>query len=157
MPDGEFHSGPAESLPFPDGRFDIVTCLGSLEHFLEPVEALREMVRVATRDAVFIILVPNSGFLTRRLGLYRGTYQTAAKEEVRSLREWDRLFQSAGLQLTDRWKDLHVLSWSWIVSLGWSRVPIRALQGMALLFWPLDWQYQVYHALRIRTGYPVRP
>ena len=156
MPGGEFHCGPAESLPFADNRFDIVTCLGSLEHFLDPVKALREMVRVATRDAVLVILVPNSGFLTRRLGLYRGTYQTAAKEEVRSLHEWDRLFQSAGLELTGRWKDLHVLSWSWIASRGWWQMPIRTLQGMALLFWPLEWQYQVYHSLRIRTDHPAQ-
>jgi ubiquinone/menaquinone biosynthesis C-methylase UbiE len=156
MPDGDFHSGPAESLPFTDDRFDIVTCLGSLEHFLDPVEALREMARVASTDAIFIILVPNSGFLTRRLGLYRGTHQTAAKEEVRSLHEWERLFLSAGLEFTKRWKDLHVLSWSWIVSRGWRRAPVRALQGLALFFWPLAWQYQVYHSLRKRTVLPVR-
>ncbi len=147
MPAGEFVSGPAESLPFADNSYDLVTCLGSLEHFLDPVAAVREMVRVAKDDAAFIILVPNSGFLTRRLGLYRGTYQTAAKEEVRSLDEWQQIFAAGGLRILRRWKDLHVLSWSWITQAGWPRAPVRALQAVALASWPLSWQYQVYHLL----------
>ncbi|MGB5261658.1 MAG: class I SAM-dependent methyltransferase [Gammaproteobacteria bacterium] len=152
MPDGEFVSGPAESLPFADNSYDVVTCLGSLEHFLDPVAAVCEMVRVAKNDAAFIILVPNSGFLTRRLGLYRGTYQTAAKEEVRSLDEWQQIFAAGGLRTLRRWKDLHVLSWPWIMNAGWLRAPVRALQAVALASWPLSWQYQVYHLLEKETS-----
>jgi ubiquinone/menaquinone biosynthesis C-methylase UbiE len=152
MPDGEFVSGPAESLPFADNSYDVVTCLGSLEHFLDPVAAVREMARVAKENATFIILVPNSGFLTRRLGLYRGTYQTAAREEVRSLEEWQQIFSAGGLHTIERWKDLHVLSWSWILKAGRLKAPLRALQAVALASWPLTWQYQVYHRLAQNTG-----
>jgi hypothetical protein len=28
---------------------------------------------------------------------------------------------------------------------GWLAAPLRALQALALVFWPLRWQYQVYH------------
>ena len=147
MPEGEFHSGPAESLPFRTNAFDVITCLGSLEHFLDPVSAVKEMVRVSRKGALFIILVPNSGFLTRRLGLYGGTHQVAAREDVRSLEEWNEIFESGGLKTTRRWKDLHVLSREWIGSRGWRYTPIRALQALALIFWPLSWQYQVYHSL----------
>jgi len=147
MPEGDFHAGPAETLPFPDKSFDVITCLGSLEHFLDPVSAVREMARVSKDSALFIILVPNSGFLTRRLGLFRGTYQTAAKEEVRPLDAWNRIFESGGLTVKKRWKDLHVVSWSWISSAGWLQIPLRALQALALPFWPVSWQYQVYHLL----------
>lgn len=147
MPEGEFHAGPAETLPFPDNSFDVITCLGSLEHFLDPVSAVREMTRVSRDNALFIILVPNSGFLTRRLGLFRGTYQTAAKEEVRTLDAWNRIFESGGLVVKKRWKDLHVVSWEWISSAGWLQMPLRALQAFALPFWPVSWQYQVYHLL----------
>ena len=147
MPEGEFYSGPAETLPFDSDAFDVITCLGSLEHFLDPVSAVKEMVRVSKKGALFIILVPNSGFLTRRLGLYGGTHQVAAKEEVRSLEEWNKIFESGGLKTTERWKDLHVLSWEWISSNGWMRTPVRALQALALAVWPLSWQYQVYHSL----------
>jgi ubiquinone/menaquinone biosynthesis C-methylase UbiE len=145
FPDDEFYCTTAESLPFEDDRFDIITCLGSLEHFVDQTEALNEMVRVARPDAIFVILVPNADFLTRKLGMYGGTQQTAAKEDVKTLNEWQELFEAAGLTITKKWKDLHVISWAWISASGWLRVPLRALQATALIIWPLKWQYQVYH------------
>lgn len=148
--DGEFRSSPAESLPFEDARFDVVTCLGALEHFVDPRRALAEMARVAKRDAIFLLLVPNADFLTRRLGLFLGTQQIDAKEDVKTLAEWSGLFAELGLEVKDRWRDLHVLAWSWIALGGWHRIPMRAAQALALTFWPLRWQYQVYH-LCIRT------
>lgn len=149
LPGAELRCGPAETLPFESGRFGLVTCLGSLEHFLEPVAALREMLRVATPDARLLLLVPNSGFLTRRLGLYGGTQQARVREEVRSLEEWAGLFEDAGLVVEERWRDLHVLSWRWIrAGRGWRDVPLRAAQALALAFWPLRWQYQVHHLCR---------
>jgi SAM-dependent methyltransferase len=150
MPDGEFHVGFAENLPFQDSRFHVVSCLGSLEHFPDPESALNEMVRVATEDAVFLILVPNAGFLTRRLGLYRGTCQVAVREDMRTLREWREIFEAAGLQVEQRWRDLHVLSWLWISSKRWYHIPLRAAQAILLAVWPLSWQYQVYHLCRKR-------
>ena len=89
MPEGDFYAGPAESLPFEDERFDVVTCLGSLEHFVDPGNALKEMLRVAKDNATFLLLVPNADFLTRRLGFFTGTDQVDAKEEVRTLDEWN--------------------------------------------------------------------
>jgi len=145
FPDGEFACGPAESLPFADGCFDLVTCMGSLEHFLDKPGALAEMRRVGKPGATFLILVPNAGFLTRRLGLYSGTQQVKAKEDVLELEQWGQLFDAAGLTVLERWRDLHPLSWSWIRHgsvLSW---PIRAVQALSLAAWPVKWQYQVYH------------
>jgi ubiquinone/menaquinone biosynthesis C-methylase UbiE len=148
IPSGEFHAQPAEKLPFDTGSFDIVTCLGSLEHFVDPVVVLSEMERVAKSDARVVILVPNADFLTRKLKLYRGTNQKDAIEVVRTLQEWEQLFNLAGLAVTRKWKDLHVVSWSWVSTNGWTQVPLRVLQAIALLVWPLRWQYQVYHLCR---------
>lgn len=145
MPNGQFHNGPAEILPFDDNTFDVVSCLGSLEHFIEPDKALSEMIRVAKDDAVFLLLVPNAGFLTRRLKLYSGTHQAAVREDVRSLEAWKALFESVGLRIEQRWKDLHVLSWSWVRAGAWYSWPLRVVQALALALWPLSWQYQVYH------------
>jgi ubiquinone/menaquinone biosynthesis C-methylase UbiE len=141
----DLHCGPAESLPFTEAQFDFVSCLGAIEHFLNPQAALREMVRVAKPNAVFLLLVPNADFLPRRFGMYSGTEQIAVHEEIRSLRGWQMLFESVGLQVHRRWKDLHVLSFSWIMQGAWYLRPIRLAQAMALPFWPLSWQYQVYH------------
>ena len=145
LPTAGLLCAPAERLPFADGRFDFISCLGALEHFLEPETALREMIRVAKPDADFLLLVPNAGFLTRRLGLYSGTRQAAVREEVRSLQAWQELFASAGLHVIKRWKDLHVLSLSWIAHGPCYLWPLRAAQALALTVWPLSWQYQVYH------------
>jgi ubiquinone/menaquinone biosynthesis C-methylase UbiE len=147
---GEFHSTSAEELPFGNKIFDVVTCLGALEHFVDPHKALLEMVRVAKDDAKFLLLVPNADFLTRRLGLFSGTHQTDVKEEVRTLDEWQKLFEEAGFEVERRWPDLHVLSWSWISANGLSSIPLRAAQALALTIWPLKWQYQVYHLCRAR-------
>lgn len=145
LPDGEFYAQAAETLPFDDGKFNIVTCLGSLEHFVRPVQALEEMKRVAAGDAQFVLLVPNSDFLTRKLGLFAGTYQVDAKEEVRTLEEWDSIFNEAGLSVISRWKDLHILSWAWIRKGKWFQIPLRLAQALVMPLWPLRWQYQVYH------------
>ena len=148
FPDGDFHCGPAEKLPFPDAHFDLVTCLGSLEHFVDKTGALAEMRRVAKSDAQFLILVPNSDFLTRKIGLYHGTHQVTAKEDVLSLDEWEKLFHAADLSILARWPDLHPMSCSWIKSGKWFSWPIRAIQALALATWPLRWQYQVYFYCR---------
>jgi ubiquinone/menaquinone biosynthesis C-methylase UbiE len=143
--DGEIHAGSAETLPFEDRRFHIVTCLGALEHFINPLKALQEMTRTARDDAVFLLLVPNKDFLTAKLGLFSGTDQHDIKEEVRTLGEWKELFETADLEVIKRWKDLHVLSWSWIRGKKWYHIPLRTAQALALVVWPLSWQYQVYH------------
>jgi SAM-dependent methyltransferase len=152
LPEGAFHVGPAESLPFPDRQFDLVTCLGSLEHFLDQPQALKEMVRVAKPEARVLILVPNAGFPTYRLGLYRGTHQQAVRETIRSLDEWRRMFEEAGLAVADRWKDLHILSKAWMLRPPRHMIPLRLLQGGALRVWPLAWQYQVYHLCNLKRG-----
>ncbi len=149
FPGGDFACGPAESLPFADARFDLVTCMGSLEHFLDKPRALAEMKRVAKADAAFLILVPNADFLTRRLGLYAGTNQTKAKEDVFDLATWNALFAAAGLQVVARWRDLHPLSMSWLRHGPVHAWPVRLAQALALTTWPVRWQYQVYHYCRV--------
>jgi len=150
LPQAELYCGPAEALPFRNGQFDFISCLGSIEHFLNPESALREMVRVAKRDALFLLLVPNADFPPRRLGLYSGTEQAAVKEEVLTLEAWNQLFESAGLRVQTRWKDLHVLSTSWIFRGPGYLWPLRLAQALALPLWPLRWQYQVYHLCKLR-------
>ena len=49
-----------QRIPFKDKNFDYVTCLGSLEHYLDQDLGLREIHRVAKDDAKFCIVLPNS-------------------------------------------------------------------------------------------------
>ncbi|MDQ2701602.1 MAG: methyltransferase domain-containing protein [Pseudomonadota bacterium] len=144
LPSADIREGIAERLPFETASFDLVTCMGSLEHFLDQPGALAEMRRVGSRGARFLILVPNAGFLTRRLGLYRGTHQVAIRETVRPLAEWQALLEGAGMEVRAKWRDLHPLAREWITSGPMHAWPLRAAQACALAAWPLAWQYQVY-------------
>lgn len=147
LPAGEFTIGVAESLPWADRSFDLVSCLGALEHFPDKDAALREMHRVLRRDGRALVLVPNAGFLTRRLGLFRGTEQVAVREDVLSLDAWWTLFEANGFRVERRWRDLHVLSRDWLLRRGWLGLAPRLVQALLLATWPLRWQYQVYHLL----------
>ncbi len=152
LPEADIQEGVAEALPFEARRFDLVTCLGSLEHFIDQPTALKEMCRVGKPDSSLLILVPNADFPTRRLGLYNGAGQTAIRETVRPIAEWRGLFRDAGLEITDTWRDLHPLSRAWIANGPAWRWPIRAVQASALAAWPVSWQYQIYFLCRKRPA-----
>jgi ubiquinone/menaquinone biosynthesis C-methylase UbiE len=151
LPRANLYCAIAEQLPLNNQQFDFVSCLGALEHFPDPREALREMTRVAKPSALFLLLVPNAGFLPRRLGLYSGTNQAKVWEDVRSIGEWQDLFESARLRILYRWRDLHVLSAAWLFVGRWHQWPLRAAQALALPVWPLTWQYQIYHLCKLKS------
>ncbi|MEO8565961.1 MAG: class I SAM-dependent methyltransferase [Betaproteobacteria bacterium] len=144
----DIRQGSAEALPWADACFDLVTCLGALEHFADKPRALGEMVRVGAPQAHYLILVPNAGFLTRRLGLYTGTQQVQVREDVYSLEAWATLFRDAGLIVDRRWRDLRMLDYRWVASGPLRQWVVRAAQAVVLPVWPIAWQYQVYHLCR---------
>ena len=82
LPDAELHHAGGESLPFPDGRFDCVTCIEVLEHIPEEfrARALAEIRRVLRDGGRLVLRVPHAGlfafldpnnFRFRLPGLYR--------------------------------------------------------------------------------------
>ena len=91
--------GRGEELAFADGKFDYVTCLGSLEHFLNIKKGLAEMKRVSRSDSRLCIMVPNSNFLYWRFSGRQGTEQQEINEHLKSLEEWRRLFESSGFEV----------------------------------------------------------
>jgi len=58
----------AANLPYPDGSFDAVTCMGALLYFAEPGRALKEMRRVLRPSGRLIVRTVNAN------NLYRGTH-----------------------------------------------------------------------------------
>lgn len=50
-----FAEGSADSLPYTDEQFDIVTCIQSFHHYPEPEKSLQEAYRVLKEDGVYII------------------------------------------------------------------------------------------------------
>jgi SAM-dependent methyltransferase len=55
-----FCTGEAGQLPFADGAFDLVTCQTLLIHLHDPLQAMREMVRVLGSGGVLLLAEPNN-------------------------------------------------------------------------------------------------
>ena len=140
--------GAGEALAFKNGTFDYVSCLGSLEHFLDMGRGLEEMKRVAKPNARFCIMVPNEDFIGWKVIGRQGTAQQDINENLQTLTAWRRLFAAHGLEVLrvvpDRW---HAVWWR--MRRGGS--PLRFVLGPLLeAAWrliPLRWQYQFVFVL----------
>jgi len=85
------------ALPFQDGIFDYVMAIGTLEHFSDPREGIREIIRVCRDEGKMCFVVPNSFGPLRKLGIYRGTEQ--AQEKLATLSEWRQFLEENGMQI----------------------------------------------------------
>ncbi len=141
--------GSGEHLGFRDGSFDHVTCLGSLEHFLDMDQGLREIRRVAKPGAHCVIMVPNRRFAGWWLLGHTGTAQQDIREQLLTLGEWRGLFTRHGFGVLAIRPDLwHAEKWRF------KRLPPVVAQLLPLLLriaWrliPLPFQYQFVFLLR---------
>jgi len=89
-----------QKIPFRDKVFDYVTCLGSLEHYLEPEKGLREISRVAKESAEFCIVLPNSLSIDLFLHVRRAGDKPVDDfqilERTATKRQWMRLLDKNG-------------------------------------------------------------
>jgi SAM-dependent methyltransferase len=87
--------GDAVRLPFSDGSFDVTCCTNLLHHLESPLQAVRELARVARRQVV--VVEPNiQNPLMLAFGLLRREERGSLKFSSRYVR---RLGQAAGLRL----------------------------------------------------------
>lgn len=148
-PDSLIFDGSAEHLYFDDNLFDYVTCMGSLEHFHNMENSLKEMKRVAKKDALFCISVPNSNFIYWKVSGKHGTTQQDILERMMSLNEWKRVFIENGFRIIkirqDKWH-------SQKLNIFGSLSPVVLLKNLFLklawLFLPLRWTYVFIFILR---------
>lgn len=63
--------GNGEHLPWPDETFDYVTCLGSLEHFINPELGALEIARVLKPNGKAAIMLPNSHHVQAIYNVYK--------------------------------------------------------------------------------------
>lgn len=158
VPAAEVAVGAGEALAFRNETFDYVTCLGSLEHFLDMGQGLEEMKRVAKPDGRFCIMVPNQDFLGWKVMGHQGTAQQDINEHLLPLAAWRRLFKQHGLSIVrvtpDRW---HAVRWRSGAATGAARFAIGPALEIAWRLIPLRWQYQFVFVLERRSTPATSP
>jgi SAM-dependent methyltransferase len=93
-------SANAEALPFRDGSFDHLTCIGTLEHFLGPERALAEMRRVLRPGGRACILLPNVRALKWQIDArVRHAHEPESHERAATLEEWRGLLARGGFAI----------------------------------------------------------
>jgi len=97
-----------EELPFASESFDIVTNLGSLEHFQDAETGLKEMIRVLRPGGQAVTVLPNSYYLVDILWeVWRTGYGVSHKqplERFASFGEWREFIQRSGLRVIKAYK-----------------------------------------------------
>jgi len=143
VPSATLKVAAAEELPFENEQFNWLTCLGSVEHFIDPEKALSEMHRVTTPTAKFCIVVPNKKYLFDLLSGNHGTEQQEIKETLRSYKGWSSFFENNGFCIEKVYQDQwireslsHVSTVSWIESL---KITIKRVLWK---YMPLSYTYQ---------------
>jgi ubiquinone/menaquinone biosynthesis C-methylase UbiE len=133
----------SEHLPFEADSFDYVTCIGSLEHFLDMRASVREMVRVLRPHGTACILVPNTysiiGNVYQALKTGMSTIDPQPLQRYAARGEWAMLLEECGMHITrtlkyERETPYSLADWLWYL-----RHP-RPLIRLALTpFIPLNW------------------
>ena len=97
-----------EHLPFASQSIDYVTCIGSLEHFLQVETGISEMARVLKPDGMACILVPNTyGLLNNVYKAYKtgmSTVDTQPLQRYAARGEWAMLLERNGFEIVDTTK-----------------------------------------------------
>jgi SAM-dependent methyltransferase len=110
IPNAELSMGNAERLPYCDGQFDLITCLGSLERMLDRRQALREIHRVGTPLAKYCVLVRNANSAGWKWWApIAAQYRAKGHADADTLENWWRLFESAGFSVEDVLPDQYPL------------------------------------------------
>lgn len=101
-PDATFVEARADgSLRFADASFDVIACLGVLEHISEPGPVVAELRRVARDDATAVWVVPNA----RSPFFWFGHGTGQVEEHPRSLEGWRELLSANGWVVEDVRRD----------------------------------------------------
>ncbi|HAA13461.1 MAG TPA: hypothetical protein DCE41_17930 [Cytophagales bacterium] len=97
VPKADIQEANAEQLPFSDGTFRTVSCIGSLERMLNREKALQEMYRVTQPGGRICIMVRNPNhYMWHRVRKPLGIVNKKGHQDALTLEYWRNLFADAG-------------------------------------------------------------
>ena len=134
-----------ENLPFAAASFDRVTSLGSLEHFRDVPQGIRQIRRVLRQDGEAAILLPNSYYLIDILWrVWRTGYGPDHKQPIQrfaTFGEWKDLLARNGLHVL-RWRKYNFRIPRSQEDIRWYRAHPRKLVNLLVApFLPLHFSY----------------
>ena len=94
--------GDGEYLPWASNTFDYITCVGSLEHFINPDTGAQEIARVLKPSGLAAINLPNSHHLQAIYNIYKtGSILPELQdfERFATRHEWQGLLEENGLRV----------------------------------------------------------
>lgn len=141
-PEGRIAVSNGESLPFLDASFDFVTNIGSLEHFVDPAQGVREMARGLRPGGQAFILVPNTFSLLANVWTAFRTGRTSADtqpiQRYGARNDWTRLLEMNGLEVRRTLKYERPRPRSWKDVRYFLQRPKELLRLLATPFVPLN-------------------
>lgn len=106
-PGAQITIGDSERLPYKNNSFDFIYCVGSLEHFTNIPQSIREIKRVSKRNCRILISVPNDNYLLYLFSKEKGTEQREISELLLSVATWEALLRNNGIKVKRIKKDLN--------------------------------------------------
>jgi len=96
-----FALGDADSLPFPDACFDVVTCQHAFHHIPKPEPVLEEMIRVTKLDGRLLVLDPLAPESDAKFEFYNHIERLRDPSHTSSLRltSFLSMFEEHGLEV----------------------------------------------------------
>jgi len=96
-----FARGDADSLPFPDASFDLVSCQHAFHHITKPEPVLQEMIRVTKPEGRLLILDPLAPESDAKFELYNHIERLRDPSHTSSLRltSFLSMFEEHGLEV----------------------------------------------------------
>lgn len=101
-------TGNAQELPYASASFDVISNIGSLEHYVDVDTAVYEMTRVLKPGGRAYVLVPNTFSLTTNIWTAmrqgRTSIDSQPIQRYAARQEWQALIEAYGLRVTKTYK-----------------------------------------------------
>ena len=105
-PDIRFGIADAHKLPYKNASFDVVICMNVLEHAVDPKTIVKEIKRVAKKDAIVIIGMDSENTLFKLTWtawkLLKGRVWKHAHLHAFSIKNLEKLFKECGFAIEEK-------------------------------------------------------